>query len=145
MSDGAGQRRPQDEDLTPLLEMMWEGCSLSEACRGLGLHVPSTSTWLHSDEGRREQYAHAREGRAETLQEEVLALTKAAAVGAQVGGKKVDAAGARAYLDAIKWATARMAPKTAPVERHHHTFGELTDEELAAQIEAMEEQQDTDD
>lgn len=143
--EGAGQRRPNDEDLTPLLDKIWEGLSLRASCEKLGLHVPSTSTWLHSDEGRREQYARAREGRAEALQEEVLALTKAAAVGAQVGGKKVDAAGARAFLEATKWATARMAPKTAPVERHHHTFGELSDDELAAQIARMEEQQGDDD
>lgn len=143
--EGAGQRRPTKEDLSRLMDMIWEGNSLRSACEKLGLHVPSTSTWLQSDEDRREQYVRAREGRAEALQEEGLTVTKAAAVGALVNGKKVDAGGARAYLDAIKWAAARMAPKTAPVERHHHTFGDLTDAELAAQIEAMEAQQDDDD
>lgn len=128
--DGAGQRRPKDEDLTPLLDMIWEGQSLRAACEKLGLHVPSTSTWLHADNGRREQYARAREGRAEAMQEEVLSITRAAAMGMQYRGKKVDAAGARAHLEATKWATARMAPKTAPVQRVALSYEHLSPEEI---------------
>lgn len=136
--EGAGQRRPREEDLTPLLEIFWEGHSLRTACEKLGLHVPSTSTWLHSDADRREQYVRAREGRAEALQEEGLTITKASAVGALVNGKKVDAAGARAYLDAIKWATARMAPKTAPVQRVAVSYENMTSEERRARMDEID-------
>jgi hypothetical protein len=139
MSD-AGQRRPEPADLEPLLELIWDGKSLRAACATLGLHTPSTSTWIHADNGRREQYVRACEGRAEFLQEEGLTINKAAALSQLVQGKKVDASGARGYLDAIKWATARMAPKTAPVTRIDVTSRtrEMTDAEIAAEIEALE-------
>src|SRR5258708_8985832 len=101
--------------------MIWEGNSLRTTCDKLGLHTPSTSDWLHEDHGRGEQYARAREGRAEFLQEDALTVTRAAALGEQVDDKRVDASGARGYLDGVKWATARMAPKTAPVQRIHLT------------------------
>lgn len=141
MSD-AGKRRPTTEDLEPVLELIWEGKSLSEACRKLELHIPSTSDWLHADAGRSEQYARAREGRAEFLQEDALAVNRAAALGLKVGANKVDASGAKGYLEATKWATARMAPKTAPVQRVEHSgeIGSRTDEEIAARIAALEAQ-----
>jgi hypothetical protein len=69
-------------------------------------------------------------------------VNRAAALGIAVNGKKVDASGARGYGDMVKWATARMAPKTAPVERHehHHEYGEMTDDQIAARIAALEAQ-----
>lgn len=140
MSEPAGQRRPQPEDLPKILELIWEGKSLRQACLKLELHVPSTSDWLHDDNDRREQYARAREGRAEFIAEDALAMNRAAALGVLIDGKKVDASGARGYLEAAKWKTARMAPKTAPVDRHehHHEFGSLSDEELDRRIAARE-------
>lgn len=139
---GAGKRRPQEEDLDPILELIWQGKSLNAACDILELHVPSTSDWLWADQGvaggRCEQYARAREGRAEYLQEDAITVNRAAALGVLVNGKKVDASGARGYGDIVKWATARMAPKTAPVERLAvtHEFGGLSDEDLDARIDA---------
>ena len=138
MSEPAGQRRPTDDDLQPLLEMIWEGTSLRSACKKLELHIPSTSDWLHADETRREQYARAREGRAEYLAEDALAVNRAAALGVLVDGKKVDASGARGYLEATKWQTARMAPKTAPITRIAHSFENLSDAELDAEIARLE-------
>lgn len=137
---GAEKRRPQEEDLEPLLERLWEGKSLRAACGDLGLHVPSTSDWLHADEGRREQYARAREGRAEYLQEDALTVNLAAALGVQVAGKKVDPSGAKGYLEATKFAIGRMAPKTLPPQRVEHSghIGTMTDDELAQRIAAME-------
>lgn len=134
MSEPVPQRRPVDADLASILELVWEGKSLRAACLQLGLHTPSTSDWLHADEKRREQYTCAREGRAEFLQEDALTVNRAAALSISVSGKKVDASGAKGYLDAVKWATARMAPKTAPVTRVSHSFESLTDAELDAQI-----------
>ncbi len=130
----AGQRRAKLEDAQAVFEIVAEGKSLRAACRELGLHTPSTHTLIDSDSGLREQYARAREGRAEVLQEDGLTITKAAALGQSVNGHKIDPAGARVYLDALKWAAARMAPKTAPVQRVAHTFSHLSDEELAAEI-----------
>lgn len=118
-------RRPQEGDLEPVLELIWEGKSLRAACTELGLHTPATSDWLHADvspNGRREQYMRAREGRAQALMEEGLTVTKAAALRQKVLGQPVDPSGARAYLDAIKWATGRMAPKTfGDKQVHEHT------------------------
>jgi hypothetical protein len=130
----AGKRRPVAEDLPAIMEMISGGKSLRAACRELGLHNPSTDAFIRANPDYREQYAHAREGRAEFLQEDGLTITKAAALGQTVGGHKIDPAGARVYLDALKWAAARMAPKTAPVQRVAHTFSHLSDEELAAEI-----------
>jgi hypothetical protein len=129
-----GHRRPVVEDLAPMMAIIGSGKSLRAACRELGIDPSSAHRWINEDEGRRQQYALAREERAETLQEDGLTVTKAAALGQQVNGHKIDPAGARVYLDALKWAAARMAPKTAPVQRVAHTFSHLSDEELAAEI-----------
>lgn len=139
MSD-AEQRRPQDEDLQPILELLWDGQSLRSACSKLGLHTPSVSTWIHADDGRREQYMRACEGRAEYLQEDALTVNRASALGVEVSGKKVDSSGARGYLDAVKWATARMAPKTAPVQKIDLTSRtrQMTDADIEAEIAARE-------
>jgi hypothetical protein len=129
-----GQRRPGTEDVPAVLDLVSEGKSLRAACRELGLHAPSTHTLIDSDPSLREQYARAKEHRADVFQEDGLTITKAAALGQAVNGHKIDPAGARVYLDALKWAAARMAPKTAPVQRVAHTFSHLSDEELAAEI-----------
>lgn len=140
----AGKRRPNPEDLDAILEALWEGQSLRKICERMGLHTPSTSTWLNSDPGRREQYARAQEGRAEHYQEQALEFSQAAATGKPVivNGEEVviDAAGLRVHLDAIKWANARMAPKTAPVQRIDLTSRtrQMTDDEIAAEIAALE-------
>jgi hypothetical protein len=138
--EGAGKRRPKDGDLEPILELIWEGRSLRSACAELGLHVPSTSDWLHEDEGRREQYGRAREGRAEYLQEDSLTVNRAAALGIMVGDNSVDASGAKGYLEAVKFAIGRMAPKTIPPTRIDLTSRtrQMTDEEIAAEIAALE-------
>lgn len=139
-SDPAGQRRPQPDDLQAILDGVTDGESLRAVCRKLGLHAPSTHTWLTEDDGRCEQYARAREMRADHYQEEVLTVTKAAALGLTFQGKKVDPSGAKAYLSAVQWATARMAPKTAPVQRVDLTSRtrQMTDAEIAAEIAALE-------
>lgn len=140
MAEKRGQRRPRPADLAPLLELIWNGKSLRSACQKLGLHAPATSEWIHADPDRREQYARACEARAEYLQEDALTMNRAAALGIKVGANKVEAAGARGYLDAVKWATGRMAPKTIPVQRIDvtHLTREMSDEELAAEIAARE-------
>lgn len=156
MSEQSGEatpgskRRPDDADLEPLLILISEKHSLRAACRTLGLDPPSTHRWLEADEGRSQQYAHARESRAEHFQEQILEYGEAAATGRaiKINGEdvRIDPAGYRAWLDGVKWATARMAPKTAPVKRVEHSghISTLTDDELAQRIAAMEGSEDTD-
>lgn len=139
-AEAATQRRPIAEDIPEVLELVSGGKSLRDACRQLGLHCPSTHTFIDQDDGLREQYARARELRADHFQEDVLTITKAAALGMEVGGKKVDPAGARTYAEAVKWAAARMSPKTAPVQRIDMTSRtrQMSDAEIAAEIAALE-------
>ena len=133
------QRRPKAEDIPALFEKVAEGKSLRAACREMGLHTPRTHTFIE-DEGFGEHYARAKEQRAEVLAEQALTLAVAAATGQTFEGRKVDSAGARVALDAIKWASARMAPKTAPVQRIDLTSRtrQMTDDEIAAEIAALE-------
>lgn len=139
------KRRPEAADIPAVLEAISEGSSLRKACESLGLHTPSTHTFIDADEGLREQYARAREQRAEVLAEQALNLGMAAATGQTVNGKSIKPDGARVAIDAIKWATARMAPKTAPVTRVRHSFEELSDDELNARIAAMLDAEDAGD
>ena len=131
-------RHPLVTDLDDILERIWNGKSLRAACIELGLHIPSTSDFLNHDPQRKERYDAAREGRAEHLQEEALTVARAAALRSKFGEpgqeKVVDPAGARTYLEAAKWAIARMAPKTTPATRLIHSFKGLSDEELHAEI-----------
>lgn len=134
------RRRPTDDDLEPLMALISEGQSLTASCRRLQVDPPSAHRWLHEDDGRRQRYARALEMRADHFQEQALSIGRAAALGLTFQtdpsepARKIDANGARVYLDAIKWATARMAPKTAPVQRVSHSFEEMTDEELERAI-----------
>lgn len=150
----SGMRRPKDEDLGNLLWRMSEGASLRAACRAMGMDHSSTHVWLHEDEGRRQQYARAKELRGEHYQEEGLTVTRAAALGLEItnpqdpdGPKiRIDPKGARVYLEAIKWSVGRMAPKSiAPIPIHHTgNVGHLSDAEIAAAIAALEEGRDVD-
>jgi hypothetical protein len=136
----APQRDPRDEDLKPILDLIWEGLSLRKVCARLGLHVPSTSDWLHADKGREEQYARARAGRGEFILEDAHDMARAAALRKQHEGSEVDPAGVRVYLDAAKWRVGQMAPKLADVKRIDLTSRtrQMTDEEIATELAAME-------
>lgn len=135
---GAEQRRPKAEDIPALLELVAEGKSLRAACRDKGFHAPSTHTFIESDKERREQYARAKDLRAEHFQEQALTLGLAAALGQKVDGKSVDAAGLRVLLDAIKWAAARMSPKTAPSQRHVISYADLSADQRRARLMELE-------
>lgn len=122
-----------------MFELISEGASFRAACRQLGLHNPTTMELIDSNDDWREQYARAKDLRAEFFQEEALTLGRAASIGAEVnvgaeGKKKIDPAGLRVYLDAIKWAAARMAPKAAPIQRVSHSFEEMAPDERAKRI-----------
>ena len=134
-----GKRRPEDADLPKVIRLVSEGKSLRAACRRLGLDPPSTHTWLDADDARRQQYALAKEQRAEVLAE------KALKIGLDASKGLVKADGARVALDAVKWASARMAPKTAPVTRIAHSFDDLTSEERRRRIAELKAELDADD
>lgn len=129
------KRRPEPSDIDDLMDIICNGKSLRKACEELGLDPPSTHRWLEGNEDRRQHYARAREMRADYFQEQALTLSLSAALGKKVGEHSVDPAGARVALDAIKWATARMAPKSEPTKKIaiNHLFNG-TDEELDAAI-----------
>lgn len=130
-------RNPVDDDLEPLLDLIFEGDSLRTACRKMGLHTPRTSVWLNADKSRAEQYRVAREGRKEAMEDKGLVLAEAAALGKRVDGQKVDPAGVRAYNDHAKWVIARMEPKVQRLQINH-TFGALDDDALEAEIKRAE-------
>jgi hypothetical protein len=142
-----GKRRPTNDDLAELIFLIAEGKSLRASCVLLGLDPPSTHTWLDTDDDRRQQYARAREMRAEVQAELGFEIGVAAATGRaiEIDGEmtKVDPTGARVALDAIKWSTARMAPKTAPTKKVsiNHTF-EGSDEDLDAEIARLSDELD---
>lgn len=139
-------RRPTEDDLPKVLEAIAEGKALRAVCREMGLHAPSTSTMLgRTTKDLRERYAHARADRVEVMGEEVLTIARAAALGAQVNGKKVDPAGARVFIDAVKWLAGRMDPKGEPVQRFAHSFERLTDDELNGEIASMTAELNADD
>ena len=134
-----GQRRPTEDDIPAVLAKISEGKALRAVCREMGLDAPSTSTMLNrTTEELRQRYAHARADRVEVMAEEVLTVARAAALGAEVNGKKVDAAGARVYIDTVKWLAGRMDPKGEPVRRVSHSFEGLTDDELNREIAALQ-------
>lgn len=130
-------RRPTEDDIPAILGKISEGKALRAVCREMGLDAPSTSTMLRSTAELRQRYAHARADRVEVLGEEVLTIARAAALGRAVDGHKVDAAGARVLIDAVKWLGGRMDPKGEPVRRIAHSFEGLSDDELNREIEEL--------
>lgn len=130
------QRRATMNDMDKMFDEISEGASLRATCKKMGLHTPTTHDFIKNDLDLRERYARARELRAEVFAEEALTVTKAAALGVLFAGNKVEAAGARTYLDAIKWAAARMAPATAPIQRV--SFENLSDAELQSRLDKLE-------
>ena len=100
-----GKRRPADTDLPALIDLVSEGASLRAACRQLGLHTPSTHTWLDGDDSRREQYARAREQRADLIAEQVMTVAQGTLAG------RIESDRARVAIDAFKWTAGKMAPK----------------------------------
>jgi hypothetical protein len=131
--EAKGQRRPTSEDIDAVLEKISEGKALRAACRELGLHASSTSAVLKS-EAVGARYAHARADRVEVMAEEVLTVSRAAALGAEVNGKKVDAAGARVYIDTVKWLAGRMDPKGEPPKNVYVQYEDITPEQRRAKI-----------
>lgn len=91
-----------------VLSRLAEGRSLRSVCQDE--EMPSISTvmkWLREDDAFSQQYACAREARADVMFEELDDVSEDAASAENA----VKVAGLRLKADNIKWKLARMAPK----------------------------------
>lgn len=81
-----------------------EGKLLREICRARRMPHPETvRQWLRENSAFRSRYSLAREALADALAEDAIRVAREA--------KSADATACRLYVDAIKWYTARLAPK----------------------------------
>jgi hypothetical protein len=91
-----------------IIRRMCEGESLRSVCRTEGYPAPSTVIlWTNNDPAFAEQYARARDERADVYFDRIDDVSDAAASAETA----VEVAGLRLKADNIKWQLARMAPK----------------------------------
>lgn len=91
-----------------IIRRMCEGESLRAICRTEGYPAPSTVIgWTNEDAEFAEQYARARDERADTYFDRLDDVSEAA----EQAENAVQVAGLRLKADNIKWQLARMAPK----------------------------------
>lgn len=91
-----------------IIRRMCEGESLRSVCRSVGMPAPSTVIlWVNTDSAFAEQYARAREERADVYFDRLDDVSDDA-VTAETA---VQVAGLRLKADNIKWQLAKMAPK----------------------------------
>lgn len=84
-----------------------DGMSLREWCRKNGFAIVTVHSWIDADKERAEQYAHAREARAEAKFEHLDEIGEQAARAETA----VEVAGLRLKSDNLKWTLSRMNPK----------------------------------
>ena len=131
MTPVVSKRRPRDEDLDAILSSLSEGNSLRKTCLALGLHLQSTSTWLHADPARRGQYVRAQEMQGDACVDQIKDIVEKVARGA------MKPESARVAIDAWKWIAGRMAPKAQPPQRVDvHHYDNLSDAEIERQLAA---------
>ncbi len=81
-----------------------EGKLLHEVCRARRMPHPETvRQWLRENSAFRSRYALARDSLADALAEDAIRVAREAT--------SANATARRLYVDAIKWYTARIAPK----------------------------------
>lgn len=124
---GGGGRHAKPDDFPAIFAIIATGRSLRAACRELRIHYPTTHAAMSADrlaDGLWDQYARAREERGDALAEQVIAISQA--VLRPVVPAVLDKDGrvitpavlplrsdqARVAMEGLKWAAARMAPKT---------------------------------
>lgn len=100
-----------------IIDLMQNGMSLNQACKGKDMPDPSTFLkWTYEDEKLSQQYARAREIRADRLADEILEIADDAyndTIETEQGLMPNRAAIERAKIriDARKWSAGKMAPK----------------------------------
>ncbi len=102
---GKGKRRPKPVDLPSIIEDVAEGMSLRKACEKAGINISHANTAIVADPDLREQYARAREQRADGIAEQILTVANGTLTG------RIDSDRARVAIDAFKWTAGKMAPK----------------------------------
>lgn len=83
------------------------GMSLREWSRDNGFAVSTVHTWIDEDKARAEQYAHARDERAELIFDELDGHCNKAVMAESA----VKVAGLRLKVDTLKWKLGKMNPK----------------------------------
>lgn len=123
------------ESIGQICEHVLSGESLLSFCKAKGFPYVTVLDWIGADPARTENYARAREARAEMVFESLDEVSEQA-VTAETA---VEVAGLRLKADNIKWKLARMAPKKYgdKVDVNHsgaiaRPVTDLTDDELAA-------------
>jgi hypothetical protein len=100
-----------------ILDAIAEGKSLRESCDKENLAPGNWINWINSDKQLFEQYAHAREVRAELLFDEMLDIadeTSSDTIIDDNGNEKANSewiARSRLRVDTRKWALSKMLPK----------------------------------
>jgi hypothetical protein len=96
----------QDKHIQALCEHVTLGKSLSNYCKKKNTPAVSTMlTWMINNPTYAEQYAHAREARADARADKIDDIVQ------QVLDKKIDPNAARVAIDAIKWQAGKEKPK----------------------------------
>lgn len=119
-----------------ICEEIANGRSLRSVCSSHSM--PTTSMvyrWLNEHPEFREQYAHARERQADYFADQVH----------EIASCEEDVARARLRIDAIKWHTEKLYPKTYGPRSHHTVAGdadnplkvEISDLELARRVTSL--------
>lgn len=116
--------RPSDyteETATEICARLASGEPLVKICRGEEMpHVATVYRWLGAQDAFRDMYARAREDQADTLADEIIAISDEAQIGEKtttkangdvetVTGDMVDRA--RLRVEARKWVAAKLRPR----------------------------------
>ena len=95
------------EIIQSVLDGMYAQESASEMCRRAGISLSLFFKWVNEDPDVGEQYARAREARADVFFEQLDDIGE----DAMMAESAVQVAGLRLKADNLKWKLARMAPK----------------------------------
>jgi hypothetical protein len=101
MSDQPETESPAER----IIQRIAEGESMRKACEQEGVKAPTFCLWVTKDAGLAEQYARAREIRAEVRADQIDEVAELVTAGLMATDV------ARIVLDARKWAASKLAPK----------------------------------
>lgn len=127
----------RDAIVRAVLDGMIAGESASEMCRRHQTPLSTFFTWVNENQSYSDDYARAREARADAAFEEIDQISGDAVLAENA----VQVAGLRLKADNLKWKLARMAPKKygEKLQTEHSGAVDVTlyDGEQAARMAAM--------
>ncbi len=94
------------ENADQILERISEGESLTDAAQSSGVCRQTFYRWMSDHSDLRNAYAHAREVRADWYADKLIELADQCAAG------ELDPQSAKVAIDAYKWITCRLHPKS---------------------------------